>query len=237
LVTLFIGCSLGAVGALLAWRGISTIGTQHGRALGWPVFAVAVTSLVCKEWLYRWTAAVGTRCHSSSLVANAWHHRSDALSSVPVALAALAAKFWPSAMYVDHIAAVIVSAMLLKAAWDIAWPSLQELADTGADEQVRAALVEVAAAVPGVREVHRLRTRRLGPGYAVDLHVLVSPEKSVREGHRISDAVRSHLIDSDPQVIDVLVKLEPYEPGIRETVLSLSDRERVRPPSDQPPTS
>jgi cation diffusion facilitator family transporter len=223
LVTLFIGCSLGTVAVLLAWRAVHTIGVKHDAPLGWPIFVIATASIICKEWLYRWTAAAGARCHSSALVANAWHHRSDALSSVPVALAALATGFWPSILYLDHIAAILVSVMLLKAAWDIAWPSLQELADAGADEQVRTTLLKLAAEVPGVREAHRLRTRRIGPGYAVDLHVLVAAEMTVREGHDICDAVRTRLIEYGPRIIDVLVHLEPFDPRNRETALEFSE--------------
>lgn len=211
LVTVFIGVSLGFVAVLLALKAIAGINAPDGPPPGWAAFAVACLSIVVKEGLYRWTASAGARVHSSAMVANAWHHRSDALSSVPVALSVVVSRIWPELHFVDHVAAAIVSAMLLKAAWDIAWPSLQELADTGANEAVRGEILRIASGHAGVRSVHALRTRRLGPGFAIDLHVMVDPELSVKEGHAICKRVRMDLLKYGPGVFDVLVHLEAYE--------------------------
>ncbi len=213
LIALFIGTSLAVVTVILAGSAIERMDRGHSMPPGWPALVIALISLVCKEVLYQWTARVGTRLHSPALVANAWHHRSDALSSIPVAVSVIVSRCWPEAYFADHIAAVLVSAMLLKVAWDISWPRLLELADAGADQEARDGILRIAVEQPGVESVHQLRTRRTGPGYAVDLHVLVRPDMCVREGHEVCGKVRRELLATRSDVIDVLVHLEPYEGG------------------------
>ncbi len=213
LVTLFIGVVLGAAALGIARQAIMSIGAGEAATLGWGAFAAAILSVVVKEWLYRWTAAVGMRERSQALVANAWHHRSDALSSLPVAGAVLIQRLWPQFDFIDATAAVIVAVLLLKAAWRIARPALAELTDAGADAKASAEMQRIALAVPGVESSHALRSRRSGPGYFVDLHVLVDPLMSVYDGHEIARAVRAALIEQGPDVIDVLVHVEPWEKG------------------------
>ena len=117
-----------------------------------------------------------------------------------------------SVKYLDVIF-VIVAVLLLKAAWRIARPALAELTDAGADAKASAEMQRIALAVPGVESSHALRSRRSGPGYFVDLHVLVDPLMSVYDGHEIARAVRAALIEQGPDVIDVLVHVEPWEKG------------------------
>ncbi len=212
LVVCAIGLALGGVGVLLGWQALGDIGAPHAPLPGLPVLLVALLSIGVKEWLYRWTALVGTRLHSSALVANAWHHRSDAFSSIPVAAAAIVGKLWPGLLFVDHLAAVIVSLMLVRAAAAIVWPALLELADAAAETEVQQDILRLARSVAGVKDVHGMRSRRSGPGYHVDLHVLVEPDLSVAQGHAICGAVRSRLLADGPRVIDVLIHLEPYAP-------------------------
>jgi len=211
LVSLFIGVALAAVGIGLAYRAISTIPQRHADPPGWIAFAVACLSIISKEWLYQWTVRVGRRMKSSAMIANAWHHRSDAMSSVPVAIAVLGTRIEPSWIFLDHIGAVIVSILIIQAAWVITRPSLQQLIDRGAEQTVREGLAALARRTPGVRTVHGLRTRRVGPGLHVDLHVLVDPEISVRAGHDIAGAVTERLLRDGPDVVDVLVHIEPFE--------------------------
>ncbi len=212
LITTAIGIALGSVGVGLAYRAMQTLHEAHLSSPGWSALAVACLSIVAKEALYRWTASVGKRVRSSAVVANAWHHRSDALSSVPVAVAVLGTRIWPTWGFLDHVATVIVAVLILRAAWEIAWPALRELIDAGATEQDRRALFELALATEGVEAVHKLRTRYIGPGLQVDLHVLVQPELSVREGHKIAGVVKERLLEHGPNVIDVLVHVEPFDP-------------------------
>jgi len=211
LITSAIGIVLGGVGVGLGYRAILTLPQWHESRPGWIALAAACLSIVAKELLYRWTASVGKRVKSSALVANAWHHRSDALSSVPVAVAVLGTRIWPEWGFLDHIAAVIVSVFILHAAWEIVVPALRELIDAGASEQERRVMFELALETEGVQSVHKLRTRSIGPGLQVDLHVLVEPELSVREGHAIAGVVKERLLNKGPNVIDVLVHVEPYD--------------------------
>jgi len=211
LITSAIGILLGGVGVGLGYRAILTLPQWHDSRPGWIAFAAACLSIVAKEVLYRWTARVGKRVRSSALVANAWHHRSDALSSVPVAVAVLGTHIRPEWGFLDHIGAVVVSVLILHAAWEITWPALRELIDAGASEQERRAILELALDTGGVQSVHKLRTRSIGPGFQVDLHVLVEPELSVREGHAIAGVVKERLLNKGPNVIDVLVHVEPYD--------------------------
>lgn len=211
LVSLFIGVVLAGVGVGLAWRALTTLPEYHEVVPGWLALAAACLSVLCKEGLYRWTARVGKRVRSAAVMANAWHHRSDALSSLPVAVAVLGTHLRPSWGFLDHVAAVIVSVLILQAAWGIAWPALRQLIDAGAAKDQRETILALAAETEGVREVHGLRTRHMGTGLQADLHVLVAPDLTVHEGHEIAGAVTARLLARGPGVVDVLVHVEPYE--------------------------
>lgn len=219
LITLFIGLVLCAVGCGLAYRAVATLHLQSAASSdlqsaalpGWSALAAACLSIVGKELLYRWNVKVGQRVMSPALIANAWHHRSDALSSVPVAIAVLGTRFVPEWQFLDHIATVIVSILILYAAWEIAVPAFKQLVDAGAAEQERQEILAIVRAVEGVRSVHALRTRYTGPGLQADLHVLVDPELTVRDGHEIAMTVTSRLVAEGPNVTDALVHIEPFE--------------------------
>jgi cation diffusion facilitator family transporter len=211
LISLFIGAALAAVGVGIAWRALVTLMEPHRTVPGWAAFAVACASIVSKEIVYRWTVRVGRRVKSPAVIANAWHHRSDAFSSVPVAVAVVAARVWPDWAFLDHIAALIVTAMILQAAWEIARPALGQLIDAGATADQRDALLRLARETQGVRTAHRLRTRHIGTGLQVDLHVLVDPDLTVRQGHDIADAVKARLLSDGEEIVDVLVHVEPFD--------------------------
>jgi len=210
LVTALIGAILAAVGVGLAYQAVESMARGGIPAPGWSALGGACLSIVVKEMLYRWTVRVGRRVRSSALMANAWHHRSDALSSVPVAVAVLAARIWPEWGFLDRVATVVVAVLILYAAWRIVWPALGQLIDAGATEEHRRAIVEVALSTEGVRSIHALRTRHIGPGLQIDLHVLVDPELTVRQGHNIAGAVKRRLLEQGPEVVDVLVHVEPH---------------------------
>ena len=210
LITLFIGVLLCVTALSMAINAIKSIGqTEDGTVPGWPVFFVALASIVSKEILYHCTVAVGNACHSSALVASAWHQRSDAISSIPVAIVAAAGHFWPHVTYLDAIAAILVSTMLLKTAWSIVWPCLKELSDQGVTPTELENMRRIAASIPGIEDVHELRTRRLGHGILLDMHVLVDRNMSVEEGHRLCEEAAMAIRHKMPVVLDVLTHLEP----------------------------
>ena len=175
-------------------------------------FWIALVSVAAKEVVYRRTLAVARRLRSSALEANAWHHRSDAISSVPVALALAVSYFAPSLGWVDSVGALVVAIFILNAAWGIVRPAIEELTD--AEMPGKSSEVErVAHGVKGVVSCHHVRTRRYGGAYATDLHVHVDAGLSVAEGHDIGHAVSDALLASDLGVIDAVVHVEPAGPG------------------------
>jgi cation diffusion facilitator family transporter len=194
------------------------MGTQAIRGLrhepeGAPTviaLAVAVVSIAVKEVLYRWTANVGRQVRSPALVANAWHHRSDAISSIPAAAAVAVTLIDPEWAVVDRVGAVVVCLLILQASWRILRPALDQLIDAGAPASDRRRIEQLALEVDGVESAHAVRTRYVGSELAVDLHVEVDGGLSVGEGHAIAVAVRRKLLESGPDVTDALVQIEPH---------------------------
>jgi len=211
LVTIVIGSVLAIVALGLGYEALSTIRDAHIEQTSWIAVIGPIFSIILKEALHRWTITVGTRTKSSAVIANAWHHRSDALSSIPALIAVMAASINPDWAFIDHIGALIISLFILKVSWDIISPSLSELIDGGASDTDRDIIKKIALDVDGVKDVHAIRTRKLGPNLCVDLHILVDPEISVRIGHNISDKVQNLLIEEGPEVMDVIVHIEPDE--------------------------
>lgn len=216
LITLFIGCVLAFAAVKIGMHAVETISkiiSSHGAYAidvpGLPVLAIGLLSVATKEILFRWSTKVGRECHSSAVMANAWHHRSDAISSIPVVFVAVAGHIWPHLTYLDSVGAILVSFMLLLTAWKIAWPRLRELADEGVSQIELNELVRIATSIPGVVDAHELRTRRLGDGILLDMHILVDKDMTVEDGHRICDEVAAAIQKKLPAVLDVLPHLEP----------------------------
>ena len=211
IITLAISGLLASVALGLGWAAVQRLGGEAHR----PPRGIAVigplVSIVVKEILFRRTRAVGKRIHSSALIANAWHHRSDALSSIPTLIAVGVAAFFPQWIFLDQIGALIVALLILKVAWDIAAPALSELMDRGANADDLEKMKALALSVPGICSVHRIRTRRLGAGWFVDLHAEVNPDITVREGHDIATQAQQCLLEKGPSVADVMIHVEPCE--------------------------
>jgi len=210
LITVVIGLAIGAVAIGMGAQAIR--GLRHGPEIA-PTgiaFVVALISIVVKEILYRWTARVGREVRSPALVANAWHHRSDAISSIPAAVAVAVTLIDPEWAVVDRVGAVVVCLLILQASWRILRPSVDQLIDAGAPAADRRRIEELALQVDGVEAAHAVRTRYVGADLAVDLHVEVDGGLSVGEGHAVAVAVRRKLIEEGPNVIDALVQIEPH---------------------------
>ncbi|MCD6499368.1 MAG: cation transporter [Deltaproteobacteria bacterium] len=213
-VTAGIASALALAGLGLGYRAFVDLSSGVRRVPGWLPLAAALLSIVSKEVLYHWTVAVADRVGSSALKANAWHHRSDALSSIPVALAVGVAMWRPDWAFVDSVGAVVVSVFILATAWKLLRPELGKLADQGADQATIDRIVQAAKRVPGVRGVHLVRSRFVGSSLGVDLHVTVDPEMTVRAGHEIAEQVKRALVGlgGGLRVSDAVVHLEPDEP-------------------------
>jgi len=211
MVTVVIGLALASAGIFLGSEAV-----EKFRAGGYVVpaavtLAVAIISVVVKELLFRWTYRVGEKLKSSALKANAWHHRSDSFSSIAVALAIGMALIDPKWAILDPVAALAVGAFIIQAAWKITTPALRELADAGATAEELKNIEKLVLEVDGVVSVHALRSRFHGAGLQVDLHIQVDGGLSVREGHVISGKAKRRLIEDGPDIVDVLVHIEPAD--------------------------
>ena len=214
-VTLCISFLLAAVAFGIGGDAIRRLGGDTGKC---PPLSIALLgpllSIISKEILFRQTRKVGQKIHSSALIANAWHHRSDALSSIPALVAVTVASTNPKWAFLDPLGALVVSILILKVVWDIASPALSELMDHGACQEDLDQIEKLSHSVDGVRSIHRLRTRRVGSGWFLDLHVIVDGDMTVREGHDIATALQHRLLEDGPSVADVTVHVEPPEESL-----------------------
>lgn len=213
LITIFISLSLASVGLVLAYNGLICLLEGNVQKTGWIAFIGAIISLFSKEILFRWSFTIGKKTGSSALIANAHHQRSDALSSIPAAIAVAASAINPKLWFLDDIGAIVIAFFIMTIAWKIGRPALSELIDTGAPQKDLEHIKALTLEINGVRDAHAVRTRYIGSGIQTDLHVIVDPEITVREGHRISDAVKQHLTSKGPNIIDAVIHVEPYEEG------------------------
>jgi cation diffusion facilitator family transporter len=207
--SLFLGALLIAVGIGMLWRAgmritnLNDIPPVHMSAL-----IVAILVLVSKEWLFRYMLREAQRVRSQMLIANAWHARSDAASSLVVAIGIVGSL--AGVRLLDPIAAAIVGFMVARMGWVFGWDALQDLSDRALDEAATADLRALLLATPGVLDVHDMRTRKAGDLALVDAHILVDPLISVSEGHYIAESARSRVI-ADPRVLDALIHVDPED--------------------------
>lgn len=171
--------------------------------------ALAALAIVSKEALYHYTMRTARRVRSSLLEANAWHHRSDVVSSI-VVLVGVGATL-AGVTFMDAVAAVLVALLIGRMGAKMIWDSAHELIDTGIEPDEQQELLDAARNIDGVRGAHALRTRRMGGLLLADIHVIVAPRISVSEGHRISDAVCAALKRVHEDLGDVLVHIDPED--------------------------
>ena len=186
-------------------------------------FVGAGLSIVVNEGLYRYTRWVGQRVRSSLLIANAWHHRTDALSSIVVLVGVGGVLLGFEAL--DAIAAMVVALMIMRVGWSQLRSSFAELVDSGVTPERLEIIRRAIVSIPGVSHPHRLRTRRMGEHVLVDVHVEVPPKISVSEGHQLAERVQDHLTATLDDVSDVIVHIDPQDQT--EVWLDLPDREAV----------
>jgi len=186
---------------------------------------VALVSVVSKEIIYHYTARAARRLRSNMLHANAWHSRSDAISSIIVVIGVGGTMY--GFTYLDAVAAAAVGVMIAKIGWDLLWKSLQELIDTSLEEDKVAAIRTSILDVSGVRALHMLRTRRSGSDALVDVHIQVDPGVSVSEGHMIGERVRTRLIAEMDDVSDVTVHIDPEDDEVTSPCTDLPLRDEI----------
>lgn len=185
---------------------------------------VAGIALVAKEGLFRYMLRVGERLRSPMLIANAWHARSDAASSLVVAIGIGGSLL--GFIYADSVAAIVVGFMIVRMGIVFAWDAFQELIDAGLSIEEVDSIRQTLIDTPGVNSLHELRTRRMAHRALVDAHILVDPRISVSEGHSIAERARGRVLETHPAVVDVLVHVDPEDDFDQdENALRMPDRE------------
>jgi len=232
MATVLLGIGLVAVATGIAWDAVERL-VDPTKLLSptQETLGIAAVSILANEWLFHYTKRVGEMTRSKLLLANAWHHRSDAFSSV-VVLAGIGAVLlgYPMA---DAIAAVLVAILIAKMGLGLVWESINELVDSALPEEMVRDIRKVIKQTPGVQSIHLIRTRRMGEDACVDTHIVVDARISVSEGHMIGDAVRDRLKTEFDDITDVLVHIDPEDDEFKEIYQKQVSREKVQSYLDQ----
>jgi cation diffusion facilitator family transporter len=207
--SMIVGAILIVVGAGIAYGALTTIHEHRASSPGVLAVVVAGGSVILKEAMYWYTLAVGRRIKSLALIGNAWHHRSDALSSVAVLIGVTAAYVNPAWHLADAYATLVVTFFIFKVGGNLTWGALKQVVDTAPDSKILDQLVKTASAVDGVRQIHDVRARYSGSQIFVEMHIVVDPDLTVREGHHIADVVRFRLVDKVSDVSRVIIHVDP----------------------------
>ncbi len=212
--TLIVAVTLVTVGVGIGYSGIErVVGFLRGGELSAPNYLAlyaAVVSVIAKEILFRYTYRAGKKINSTAVVANAYHHRSDAYSSLGTGLGIAGAMFLGSQWVVlDPIAAVIVSVLILKEAVSIGYTSINDLLEASIPLEQRDKILEIAKATEGVLDPHNLKTRRIGNCLALDLHIRVNSKISVMDGHHIAHDVEEGIAEEFGSDIICSIHVEP----------------------------
>ncbi len=214
LATLFIGLALAAAAVGIVVSGAGKLARWlQGEALPAPgkvALIAALVSLVVKELLFQYTRLKGRHLQSKALEANAWHHRSDALSSVGTAIGIGGAIFLGNRWTVlDPLASIVVGAMLVKVAWDLLGPSFGELTDSSLPVETEEEMLKIIRGVPGVEDPHNLRTRRIGNRIAAEVHIRLDGGLSLSEAHEKASEVERRFKDRFGAQSHIIVHMEP----------------------------
>lgn len=216
LASAIIGVSLLVVGMMICYSGVTkTYHAMCGEPLQQPGFialAAAVASVVLKEWAYRFTVRVGRRCHSEAVVANAWHHRSDALSSVGTTVgiggAIILGEKWA---VLDPLTAIVVSFFIMKAAWSVLSKAVDELTDGSLPKETEDEIEKIVSEDNEVSVVHNLCTRRIGDRIAIEMHVRMPGETSLYVAHRHATEIENRLKQRFGTATHISIHLEPVK--------------------------
>jgi len=178
---------------------------------GYIALYAALISIIFKEGLYWYTKILGGKVNSQTMVANAWHHRSDAFSSIGTALGISGAIFLGEKWRVlDPIAGIIVSFFIFKVAWDIANPSIKELLESSLPEETENDVLEIIKNTSGVKGFHNLKTRKIGEIFAIEVHIKVDKDLTVESSHQIATEIEKSMRDKFGNKSHIGIHIEPY---------------------------
>ncbi len=183
----------------------------------WPTLATAILSLLAKEILFHRTRQVAIECHSTMVLANAWHHRTDSLTSVIAAVGiAVVLLLGPAWSFLDAVIGIAMAGYLATSGTLLGWRAVHDLMDSAPEEAVIDDLREHVLEVSGANGYHEFRARRVGDRIEVDLHLLVPPKLTVEEAHQVARRVKLAIRQAHPEVLNVLVHIEPDIPEHRQ---------------------
>ncbi len=187
---------------------------QKSITISTSVIWVAFLSVFLKEVLYQITRITALRCHSAAVYANAWHHRSDAFSSVAVIIGATAVRFF-NYPHGDQLAAIAVGLMIIFVAIRIFGDCIGEISERAVDQQTIRQIETILSDQPQISQWHKLRTRSVGREIFLDVHILVNPELKITEAHAVSDKLETALQTQLTRPVNVMVHIEPDLPELR----------------------
>lgn len=209
LATQVVGLVLLIVGFGFIWKASVAIFRGDVNFPGWIMLVVASISVVAKEILFILTRKISRETHSTALYANAWHHRSDSLSSMAVLTGGIASLLgWGHA---DHVATIVVGLMIVGVAGKILYEGLIEITEHSADKESIETVNRILSKEQDVLDWHALRTRRVGGELFIDLHLLVDPDISVRDSHVICERVEERIDRELTKPVNVLIHIEPHD--------------------------
>lgn len=217
LATSIIGLALLMVGLYIFYNGARQIwDVMHGAEIEQPglvALIAAIVSILLKEWTYRFTVSVGKKVESQAVIANAWHHRSDALSSIGTAIgiggAILLGKGWA---VLDPVAALVVSVFIVKTALGLLTTSSGELLEKSLPKEVEKEIVDIVESEPEVSEVHHLCTRRIGNNIAIEMHIRMPGEISLKDSHTRASDIERMLRQHFGKHTHINLHVEPLNP-------------------------
>jgi cation diffusion facilitator family transporter len=201
------------VGAAMIYYATIAIAQDRTTIPRLGVLIVAIVSVASKEWLYRATQKVAIRSHSPAVYANAWHHRSDAASSVAVVIGFVALQFGFG--HGDQVAAIAVGLMIIWVGVKVVGDSLRELTEGATDTDTRQHIERIISANSSVRQWHQLRTRMVGREVFLDVHILVDPNLNVSAAHEIAQSLEDALDEQLTQPVNITIHVEPDIPALR----------------------
>lgn len=216
LATSIIGLALLMVGLYIFYNGARQIwDVMHGAEIEQPglvALIAAIVSILLKEWTYRFTVSVGKKVESQAVIANAWHHRSDALSSIGTAIgiggAILLGKGWA---VLDPIAALVVSVFIVKTALGLLSTSSGELLEKSLPKEVEKKIVDIVESEPEVSEVHHLCTRRIGNNIAIEMHIRMPGDISLKDSHTRASNIERKLRQHFGEHTHINLHVEPLK--------------------------
>lgn len=219
LATLIIGFILALAGIALGVNGGHLVyESLNGEVLPRPgmiALLIAIVSIVSKEWLYRYTKRVGEEVKSNAVIANAWHHRSDAISSIGTLIGIGGAMFLGQRWRIlDPLAAMVVSYFIVKAGVDIMRPCVNELLEGSLPPDEEQEIIDVIVDIPGIYSMHNLRTRRIGNNIAIDCHVQMDGNISLTQAHNIASEAEQRLKNIFGKGTHISLHMEPFKGSI-----------------------